>query len=98
GQWPAQLLLAAISAGGGGGGILPGCNPVSEELVSGTGAGADGGSIHDGGAVVGSRGRTVIRRAPRPPSHVRPGGMAMDVPDGGDSGGPAGRRRVGLSC
>src|SRR4029077_3300776 len=97
GSWPAQLLLAAISAGGGGGWILPRRNPLSEELVSGTGAGADGRSIHDGGAVVGSRGRTVIGRAPRPPSHVRPGGMAMDVPAGGDPGGTTGRCRVGLS-
>src|ERR1019366_3720818 len=43
-QRPAQLLRAALSAGGGGGRILPRRNPLSKELVSGTGAGADGGS------------------------------------------------------
>src|SRR5713226_10722708 len=78
-QRPAQLLRAALSAGGGGGGILPRRNPLSEELVSCTGAVADGGPIHDGGAVVGTRGRTIIGCAAGAASDSQPDGMAMDV-------------------
>src|ERR1019366_9694375 len=96
-QRPAQLLPAALSAWRGGGRILSGCNPLSEELVSGAGAGADGGSIHDGGAVVGSGGRTVIGCAAGAASDGRPGGMAMDVSDGGNPGGTAGRCGVRVS-
>src|SRR5437868_2456683 len=96
GREQAEFLCVAFSARGGRGGLFSGCNSLSEKLVSGQGACADGGEVYDGGALVGSHRRTAVRRAARFTSRGRAGWVAMDVPVGRYSRDRAGRDGVGI--